>query len=100
MARKFPDPSAVVSPLPCGCKQVRSSGFLLRCETHRFNFTQADIDAAVAAEREACADLVEDQLFMGAPHEMNEHDRFADRFLKAAAEAIRARGAKPGDDNA
>lgn len=60
------------------------------CDEHmKAEFTQADIDAAVAAEREACATMVEE-------HGPTWGDEARDALIDAA-NAIRARGAKKGD---
>ncbi len=55
------------------------------------------LEAYAQQEREACAELCEDEMFKGNPADMNDADRFADRFLAQAAKAIRARGQGTGE---
>ena len=55
---------------------------------HQVLFTQEDIDAAVVAEREACAQLCVEESWSRA------YDSATDRILIRVARAIRARGGK------
>lgn len=69
------------------CRDCQTDAFPCRCIRL---YTSEDIDAAVAAEREACATMVEE-------HGPTWGDEARDALIDAA-NAIRARGAKKGDE--